>query len=37
VRYFAKPGLADKLRISVGTREENEQAPAAISAHLEAA
>jgi histidinol-phosphate aminotransferase len=37
VRYFAKPGLDDKLRISVGTPEENQQLMTAIGAHLEAA
>jgi histidinol-phosphate/aromatic aminotransferase/cobyric acid decarboxylase-like protein len=24
VRYFAKPGLRDKVRITIGTREQND-------------
>jgi len=30
VRWFDKPGLRDKLRITVGTREENDALLAAI-------
>jgi histidinol-phosphate aminotransferase len=32
VRYFDKPGLTDKLRITIGTAEENDQLLAALSA-----
>ena len=34
VRFFDKPGLDNKLRISVGAREENEALLAAIDAAL---
>lgn len=30
VRYFDRPGLSDKLRISIGTREQNERLVAAL-------
>jgi histidinol-phosphate aminotransferase len=30
VRYFAKPGLSDKLRLTVGTREQNDAVLAAL-------
>jgi histidinol-phosphate aminotransferase len=32
VRFFDKPGLQDKLRITIGTAEENDQLLAALSA-----
>jgi histidinol-phosphate/aromatic aminotransferase/cobyric acid decarboxylase-like protein len=32
VRHFDKPGLQDKLRITIGTAEENDQLLAALSA-----
>jgi histidinol-phosphate aminotransferase len=32
VRFFDKPGLADKLRITIGTREENDAVLAALPA-----
>jgi histidinol-phosphate aminotransferase len=34
VRYFDKPGLADKLRISVGRADENDALLAALAALL---
>jgi histidinol-phosphate aminotransferase len=30
VRFFEKPGLADKVRITVGTREQNDALLAAL-------
>jgi histidinol-phosphate aminotransferase len=32
VRYFDKPGLRDKIRISIGTKEENDALLAALKA-----
>jgi histidinol-phosphate aminotransferase len=32
VRFFDKPGLADKLRITLGTADDNDQVLAAIAA-----
>ena len=34
VRYFKKPGLQDKLRISVGTPEENQRLLRSLDALL---